>query len=229
MTGEGGRAPRRTPEPGDLLAGDDHDFVVNLYLALLRRWPDDAGYRHFLEMIAGRPERRRDALREMVESEEVRRAGTAVGIGPGPVVPADPRRALAVALDLRTSWLRDEVADLREAVELLGGAGGPELAGLTAELIEARDAALRSEIGALRREMAEAIGEVREMLERRGDGAEPRPEPRRPDADPLPARFADYVGDLLAITEARFEARLRAVEARAMRTRPVAPREPEDP
>ena len=32
------KAPRRAPpEAGDLLAGDDHDFVVNLYLALLRR------------------------------------------------------------------------------------------------------------------------------------------------------------------------------------------------
>jgi hypothetical protein len=31
------KAPRRAPEPGDLLSGDDHDFVVNMYLALLRR------------------------------------------------------------------------------------------------------------------------------------------------------------------------------------------------
>lgn len=107
------KAPRRAPEPGDLLAGDDHDFVVNLYLALLRRWPDEAGYRHFLDMVAGRPERRLDALREMVESEEVRRDGAALEIGPGPIVPADPRRALAMALDLRTSWLRDQVAELR--------------------------------------------------------------------------------------------------------------------
>ena len=60
------KAPRRAPEPGDLLAGDDHDFVVNLYLALLRRWPDEAGYRHFMGMVAGRPERRLDALRQMV-------------------------------------------------------------------------------------------------------------------------------------------------------------------
>ena len=62
------KAPQRAPEPGDLLAGDDHDFVVNLYLALLRRWPDEDGYRHFLAMVAGRPERRIEALRHMAKS-----------------------------------------------------------------------------------------------------------------------------------------------------------------
>ena len=186
---------------------------------MLRRWPDDGGYRNFLDMVAGRPERRIDALRRMAESEEARRGGgEAMEIGPGPVVPADPRRALAVALDLRTSWLRDQVAELREAVELLGGAGGPELSNLAAELIEARDAALRSEIAALRREVAELRG----LLGERGGGADaagrPSPDPGADRAaDPLPGRLADYVCELLAATEARFEARLRAAEARAMR------------
>ena len=213
------KAPRRPPEAGDLLAGDDHDFVVNLYLALLRRWPDDAGYRDFLGMVAGCPERRIDALRRMAASEEARRDGAAPEIGPGPVVPADPRRALAVALDLRTSWLRDQVAELREALELLGGAGGPELSALAAELIEARDAALRSEIGALRREVAELRG----LLEGRSYAADPpSPDTGPPAAASLPGRLADYVGDLLAITEARFEARLRAVEARALQATAAA-------
>ena len=216
------KAPRRAPEPGDLLAGDDHDFVVNLYLALPRRWPDEAGYRHFMGMVSGRPERRLDALREMAGSEEVRRAGVPVEIGPGPVVPADPRRALAVALDLRTAWLRDQVAELREAVELLGGAGGPELSTLAAELIEARDAALRSEIGVLRREVATALAELRGLLDRRGGGGAGGGPPPVAD-DPLPGRFADYVGDLLAIAEARFEARLRALEARALSALPTGP------
>lgn len=58
-------------------------------------------------------------------------------------------------------------------VELLGGAGGPELAGLTAELIEARDAALRSEIGALRREVAGLRG----LLEGRAAAGPPPPSP----------------------------------------------------
>ncbi|HYI81956.1 MAG TPA: DUF4214 domain-containing protein [Acetobacteraceae bacterium] len=216
--GAGVKAPRRAPAPGDLLVGDDHDFVVNLYLALLRRWPDEAGYRHFMGMIAGHPERRLHAMRLMAESEEVQRADGRLDIGDGPVVPADPRRALAVALDLRTSWLRDQVAELREAVELLAGAGGPELAGLTAELIEARDAALRSEIGALRREVAAALGEMRSLLDQRSGAGEEPPQPgRRPSADALPGRaLADYVGDLLALLEARFEARLRALEARML-------------
>lgn len=211
-------APRRTPEPGDLLAGDDHDFVVNLYLALLRRWPDEAGYRHFMGIIAGRPERRLEALRRMAASEEVHRDGAAMEIGPGPVVPADPRRALALALDLRTAWLRDQIAELREAVGLLGGIGGPELSNLAAELIEARDAMLRSEIGALRREVATALGELRALVERRGSaGGAEAPNPPLASADPPPGRaVADYVGDLLAIAEARFEARIRALEARAL-------------
>ncbi|MBD0270677.1 MAG: DUF4214 domain-containing protein [Acetobacteraceae bacterium] len=216
------KAPRRAPAAGDLLAGDDHDFVVNLYLALLRRWPDEAGYRDFLGMVAGRPERRIDALRRMAASEEARRDGDAPEIGPGPVVPTDPRRALAVALDLRTAWLRDQVTELREAVDLLGGAGGPELSALAAELIEARDAALRSEIGALRREVAELRG----LLDRRSGAADPSSFDAdagpSPTADPLPRRLADYVGDLLAITEARFEARLRATEARGLQTTAAA-------
>jgi Domain of unknown function (DUF4214) len=215
-------SPRRALEPGDLLAGDDHDFVVNLYLALLRRWPDEAGYRHFMDMVSGRPERRLDALRQMAESEEVRResgGAAAMEVGPGPVVPADPRRALAVALDLRTAWLREQVAELREAVELLGGVGGPELAGLGAEMIEAREAALRSEIAALRRETAGALDAMRGLLDRQGGGGTGEPSPDRlppAAADPLPGRFADYVGDMIAIAEARFEARLRALEARTL-------------
>ncbi len=212
------KAPRRrAPEPGELLAaGDDHDFVVNLYLALLGRWPDEAGYRHFMDLVAGRPERRPDALRLVAESEEARRTGAAgTGSGAAAVPVDDPVRALAAALDLRTSWLRDQVAELRDAVELLAGAGGPELAGLGAELVEARDAALRSEIGTLRREVAEAIGELRGLLDPRR-GADSR-DPPPPAADPhLPGRLADYVGDLLAIAEARFDARLRALEARML-------------
>ena len=196
------KAPRRAPAPGDLLVGDDHDFVVNLYLALLRRWPDEAGYRHFMGMVAGHPERRLHAMRLMAESEEVQRADGRLDIGDGPVVPADPRRALAVALDLRTSWLRDQVAELREAVELLAGAGGPELAGLTAELIEARDAALRSEIGALRREVAAALGEMRSLLGptvRRGRRTASAGSASRPPMRCRDGRCADYVGDLLAL------------------------------
>lgn len=215
------KSARRALDVGDLLGGDDHDFVVNLYLALLRRWPDETGYRHFMDLVAGRPERRLDALRLMAGSEETHRVGSSVEVGPGPVVPADPRRALAVALDLRTTWLQEQLADVRKALELLGGAGGPELSTLAAELIEARDAALRSEIGALRREVAASLDELRGLLGGRGaaggtaEGAPPAP------AGAPPARqIADYVADLLAVAEARFEARFRALEARLLEAWP---------
>jgi Domain of unknown function (DUF4214) len=212
--------PRRALEAGDLLFGEDHDFVVSLYLALLRRWPDPGGYHHYREMVANRPERRIDAIRQMAGSEEARRAGAAIAIpASGPVLPSDPRRAMAAALELRTAWLRDQVMELREAVELLGGPGGPELAGLGAELIAARDAELRSEINALRREMGERMDALLELLRRHGVPVPAAERPATPEeraAAAVSRLVADYVGDLLAITEARFEARLRAVEARLL-------------
>lgn len=211
--------PPRRIEAGDLLLGEDHDFVVNLYLAVLRRWPDPAGYRHYMEMIANRPERRVEAMRLMAASEEARRAGPALEIGPDPVLPSDPRRALAAVLALRTGWLQEQVAAVREAVELLGGPGGPELAGLGAELVEAREAALRSEINALRREMTERLEAVLELLRQQGVPVASAPRPATPEeraAEAVSRLVADYVGDLLALTEARFEARLRRIEARLL-------------
>ncbi len=212
-------APRRRIEAGELLHGEDHDFVVNLYLAVLRRWPDPGGYRHYMDMIANRPERRVEAMRLMAGSEEARRAGSALEIGPDPVLPSDPRRALAATLALRTDWLQEQVAALREAVELLGGPGGPELAGLGAELIEAREAMLRSEINALRREMAERLQGVLDLLRQQGVPIGTAPYPLTSEeraAEAVSRLVADYVGDLLALTEARFEARLRAIEARLL-------------
>jgi hypothetical protein len=212
-------APRRRFEAGDLLLGEDHDFVVNLYLAVLGRWPDAAGYRHYMDMIANRPERRVEAMRLMGGSEEARRAGSALEIGSDPVLPSDPRRALAAVLALRTGWLQEQAAAVREAVELLGGPGGPELAGLGAELVEVREAALRSEINALRRGMTERLESVLELLRQQGVplGAAPRPAtPEERAAQAVSRLVADYVGDLLAVTKARFEARLRAIEARLL-------------
>lgn len=212
-------APRRRFEAGDLLLGEDHDFVVNLYLAVLGRWPDAAGYRHYMDMIANRPERRVEAMRLMASSEEARRAGSALEIGSGPVLPSDPRRALAATLALRTDWLQEQVATLGEAVELLGGPGGPELAGLGIELVEAREAALRSEINVLRREMTERLEAVLELLRQQGLPVGPAPRASTPEeraAEAVSRLVADYVGDLLAATEARFEARLRAIEARLL-------------
>lgn len=216
--------PRRPIQPGDLLLGEDHDFVVNAYIALLRRWPDDAGYHHYLALIHNHPERRAEVLRALAGSEEAKRAGTGVDIPHGPILPSDPRQAMASMLELRTSFLHGEIERLREAVELLGGPGGPELAGLGAELIEARDAELRSEIEALRREMRERMEGILGLLRGGGgDGGAPAPggaallataEERA--AQAVARLVADYVGEMLAVAETRFEARLRAIEARLL-------------
>ncbi len=73
-------APPRRLDAAELLHGSDHEFIVNMYLAALRRWPDDAGYRRFLGLIANRPERRMDALREVAGSEEAVRLGALVTV-----------------------------------------------------------------------------------------------------------------------------------------------------
>jgi hypothetical protein len=202
--------------------GEDHDFVVNAYIALLGRWPDDAGYHHYLDQVRNRPERRAEVLRALAGSEEARRAGTAMEIPPGPLLPSDPRQALSAALEIRTGYLHAEIERLKETVELLGGPGGPEMAGLGAELIESRDAALRSEIAAARREMRERVEALVGMLPTppavAGSGT---CAPLLATAEERAARavaglVADYVGDLLAVAETRFEARLRAIEARLL-------------
>ncbi len=214
----GASPPRRPLQLGDLLLGEDHDFLVNAYIALLRRWPDDAGYHHYAEQIRNHPERRVEVLRALAASEEARRAGTAVEVPPGPVLPSDPRHALAAALELRTAFLHAEIERLREAVELLGGPGGPELAGLGAELVEARDAELRSEIEGVRREMRERLEGVLGLLRDRGalpeGAAAPAATAEERAAEAVSRLVADYVGEMLAVAETRFEARLRAVEAR---------------
>jgi hypothetical protein len=219
--------PRRRPAPGDLLLGEDHDFVVNAYLALLGRWPDDAGYHHYLDAVRNRPERRVEVLRALAGSEEARKAGTALEIPPGPLLPSDPRQALAAALELRTAHLHAEIERLKEAVELLGGPGGPELAGLGAELLEARDAALRSEIEAARREMRERVEALAALLPApsagAGAGAAMVATAEERAARAVAALVADYVGEMLAVAEARSEARLRAIEARLLRLGAAAP------
>ena len=219
MTGWPGDPRRRPVRPGDLLFGDDHDFVVNAYIALLGRWPDDAGYHHYINHIRNRPEAREEVLRALAASEEAHqpgRPGPPVEMPDGPILPSDPRQAMAAAIDLRTAWLHGEVERLREALELVTGPGGPELAGLGADLIEAREAALRSEIEALRREMRERLDGMLALLQDRGlapaEGLAATAEERA--ARAVSRMVADYVGDMLAVAETRFEVRLRAIEAR---------------
>lgn len=204
----------RTIAPGDLLFGEDHDFVVNAYLALLGRWPDPAGYTHYIAVIDNQPERRVEVLHALAGSEEANRPGRPgprVVFPDGPILPSDPRHALAVSLDLRTGALRAETARLQEALDLLGGPGGPQLAGLGSELLEAREAELRSEIEAVRREMRDRLDSVAAVLP--GAAAAAATAEQRM-AEALARMLADYVGDMIAVAETRFEARLRTLEAR---------------
>jgi hypothetical protein len=222
--------PARSIQPGDLLFGEDHDFVVNAYIALLGRWPDDAGYAHYIAAIHNQPERRVEVLHALAGSEEARRpgrVGPAVIFPEGPILPSDPRHALTVALDLRTGFLRAEVERLREGLELVSGPGGAELAGLGSELLEAREAELRSEIAAVRREMQERLDGIIGLLRTQGalpeGAADPAATAEERIAQALSRTLADYVGDLIAVAETRFEARLRAIEARLL-ARDAAPR-----
>lgn len=193
--------PRRVIDAATLLHGDDQEFVVNLYVAVLRRWPDAAGLRRFLELIANRPERRLEVLREVAGSEEARRLGNLVQV-PERLVPGDPLRARAVLFQLRTEVLYEELGRLREALAVLAGTGVQDLAGLQAELAEAREGELRSELNALRRELREALA--------------PRPAPTASEAAKadLAAGLAGLLDAYLAERLAGFEARLAALEAR---------------
>lgn len=197
-------ATGRSLDAADLLGGEDHEFVVNLYLALLGRWPDAAGYRRYLGAVAGQPERRLEAVREVAASEEAARHGVRVDFGDGPAVPPGPTRALGISLALRTDWLRAELARLQEAMALM------ESAGLTAELIEARDAGLHFALNALRREVTERLDG---LLGPPGAAAEAA---RDAAVQSVARLVVDYAGDLVAAAEARMEQRLRAMEARLL-------------
>jgi hypothetical protein len=213
------RTPRRPFEAGDLLYGEDQDFVITLYIALLRRWPDDGGYHHYLELIANRPERRAEALREIAASEEARRVAAPMALpATGPILPSDPRGAQQAVLAIRSEWLAEQMTELREA--LVRQTGGPELVGLGAEVIESRDAALRSELSALRREVAEKLEGMVGLLGRAGvpEGAAAAAATTAEEraAKAVSGLLAGYVGDLLAASQMQTEARLRALEARIL-------------
>jgi hypothetical protein len=186
--------PRRFVDAATLLHGDDQEFVVNLYVAALRRWPDATGLRRYLEIIANRPERRLDVVREVAGSEEARRHGALVTI-PDRLLPSDPARARAVLYQLRTEVLFEELSRLREAVALLSGMPGQELARLQQDLAEAREGELRTELNALRRELREALG--------------PRPAPTASEA-----AKADLAAGLAQLLDAYLDDRLRGFEAR---------------
>ena len=87
-----------------LLPGTDEDFVINAYLAILGRWPDEGGLAHHMDFIADRPERRTEMLRHMLSSEEAAAHGQPLPLEGG-----------ATAVEAELAQLRLRVAFLLKA------------------------------------------------------------------------------------------------------------------
>ncbi len=172
----------------DLLVGSDHDFVVNLYIAVLDRWPDPEGYANMRLAIAQGGAARKGALHSVVASPEAAQRGRRLVLDE-PLLPSTAEQALAAQLALRTEFLLARIAEVR-----------PAAASRQTPMPEVLVRELRAELAALRAEMRERLAAlaVREA-----------PLPL------LPAPTAqDHVHDLLALAEARMELRIRALEKR---------------
>ena len=131
----------------ELLVGSDEDFVINLYLAILGRWPDPDGFTHLIAKVSGRPEARIQAIVDLAGSPEAAMRGNPIAV-PDPLLPAEPLPALTAQFGLRTAHLHKLISSpppTRAAEDL------------TPLLRETR-----AEIAALRREMRERIAEAAE-------------------------------------------------------------------
>ncbi len=122
----------------ELLAGSDHEFVVNLYTVILNRWPDEDGYRHYLQRIENRPDIRRQAIQDVAGSAEARALDVVLTFADDPPPAADPVAPIAIAAAPPT------------------GTTGDALAALLATLGTVPDAELRT----LHRQLADALGAV---------------------------------------------------------------------
>jgi len=177
----------------ELLQGSDEDVVVNLYLGILGRWPDEPGFQHHLEFIAGRPERRAEALARMAGSEEARLRGRPLDPS---LAAVPPEQALAAQMRLRTEWFREELARRDAAAPV--AASGPDPATLE-EVV-----ALRQDLALLRREMEARFAALEAALA--GE---------IPAAPALsPALSVGYVNDLLETLRGELLDRLRRLEIR---------------
>jgi hypothetical protein len=118
----------------ELLAGSDHEFVVNLYTVILNRWPDEDGYRHYLQRIENRPDIRRQAIQDVAGSAEARALDVVLTFADDPPLDATPAAAATVPT----------------------GTAGDSIAALLATLGTVPDTELRT----LHRQLADALGAV---------------------------------------------------------------------
>jgi len=178
---------------GELLHGSDEDFLTNLYLAVLGRWPDEGGFALHLQALMADPGRRAATFQEFMESEEGQRRPGAVDADPGPV---SVEQAWAAQLGLRTQALRREVAQLREA-----------------QATAAAGAAMLGEVAALRFALTGLGTELRERMA----ALEAALAGRVPTSPNLsPAISLDYVQDQIEAAQMPLNQRLRALEKRLL-------------
>ena len=171
----------------NLLIGTDEDFVINLYLAVLRRWPDPEGFAYFTARVAGDGEARRGVMLELAASPEAMQQTHRLEV-PDPLLPGDPMSALQAQLALRSEYLHR-----------LASAPPPPAPAAPLEAVAPLLREMRAELESLRREMRERVAEMAPAI--------PAPSPATPD-------LADWVHDMLAMSEARMELRMRALEKR---------------
>jgi hypothetical protein len=177
---------------GLLLVGADEDVVVNLYLAVLGRWPDEGGFANYLSLLAQGPAQRARMFEELRHSEEARRRGLPLD---AELTPGSEAEALAAQLRLRTRWFQGELARLQARP-----AGGADPA-LAEEL-----AIARQELAMLRAEQAARLAAIEAMLV----GAIP------PAPVLSPALSLGHVNDLVEVLRAELLERLRRLEIRVL-------------
>jgi hypothetical protein len=104
----------------ELLAGSDHEFVVNLYTVILNRWPDEDGYRHHLQRVENRPDLRRQVALDVAGSAEGRALGVELRFDDeAPAAPAPPVDAPAAAMPSAPAGTAEALAALLAGVGLV--------------------------------------------------------------------------------------------------------------
>lgn len=181
---------------GLLLVGTDEDVVVNLYLAVLGRWPDEGGFANYMALLAQGPAMRARMFEELRQSEEARQRGLPLDAD---MVPGTEAEALAAQLRLRTRWFQAEIARLQARP---AGGADPRLA---EEL-----AIARQELASLRAEHSARFAAIEATL----TGAIP------PAPVLSPALSLGHVNDLVEVLRAELLERMRRLELRQLERDP---------